>query len=213
VGDVRAVWAESSQVALSVAADARVTSLWLAPSSLPRMTVGDLVGHLLHSGVIILEESLDQPVPSGRPISTASAFALMSMDPDDEDSGDVRDVAAREGSGGSVELIERATASRDRLIVRLQHEPSDRVVALSWSTHPLPWGLDEFVAARILELVVHLDDLACSVEGLDVEMPPEAVSLVCHLGIDIALRRHGGAAVMRALYRRDRNPTDALRPF
>ena len=41
------------------------------------MTIGALVGHVLHSGILFLEECLNQPVATGQPIRTATLFSLI----------------------------------------------------------------------------------------------------------------------------------------
>jgi hypothetical protein len=50
---------------------------------------------------------------------------------------------------------------------------------------------------------VHLDDLATSIDTLDLTLPVDAITLACHLGIDISMRRHGPLPVLQALYRSD----------
>jgi hypothetical protein len=57
-----------------------------------------------------------------------------------------------------------------------------------------------------MEMVVHADDLAASI-GVDTpEFPEEAVSPVLGLLAGVAVRRHGQAAVVRALSRPQRAP-------
>ena len=70
---------------------------------------------------------------------------------------------------------------------------------------------DEYLKTRIVEQVVHLDDLARSVDREPWPMPEAAQSLVIHLGIDVARVRSGGTAVVRALYRSRLDPV--LRVF
>jgi hypothetical protein len=66
---------------------------------------------------------------------------------------------------------------------------------------------------RMVELVAHTDDLAVSV-GLEPPPPdPDAATLVVHCLVDVARRRHGDLAVVRALTRRERDVVDALRAF
>lgn len=213
MNDVREIWIETSQVALSIVEDPRVSAGWSDASSLPMMTIGSVVGHLLHSGILLLEESLDEPVPAGRPLTTAEIFSVIPIDADDGAHEAVREVASAQEAGGLRDLLERAIACRERLVVRVREEPPDRVIGLAGYEFPLPWRLDEFIAARILELVVHLDDLATSIDALDLTPPADAITLACHLGIDISMRRHGPMPVLQALYRSDRNLSDALRPF
>jgi hypothetical protein len=73
--------------------------------------------------------------------------------------------------------------------------------------------LDELLRARILELVVHLDDLACSVGVTELPAPTDAIALTCHLGVEIDMKRYGPEGVLRALFRPDRAAEDALRTF
>lgn len=211
--DVRRIWIDTSQIALDFVREPRIIVRWSDESSLPKMTIGALVGHVLHSGILYLEESLDQSVPTDRPIRASTLFSMVPLDGDDDVNVDVREVALAQDTAGPRELIERATACRARLVVRLGEEPADRVLAMAASGYTVPCMLDEFLAARILELVVHLDDLMASLGDLEVDLPREAVAVACHLGIDICMRRHGPMPVMQALYRRDRNRLDALRPL
>jgi len=213
MADVRSLWVETSQSALDLAAVPQVEARWGDPSSLPDMTIGALVGHVLHSGILFLEECLDQPVPTARPIRTAALFSMIPLDVDDDVNTAVRDVAVAYSGDGPDDLLERTGACRARLVVRLSKEPADRVLTSAVSGYPVPWQLDEFLAARILELVVHLDDLATSLDDMELDLSKAAIALTCHVGIDICMRRHGPLPVMQALYRRDRNPLDALRPM
>ncbi|MFB9838255.1 hypothetical protein [Actinoallomurus acaciae] len=72
------------------------------------------------------------------------------------------------------------------------------------------WGfsltLDDFVTSRLLEVVVHSDDLACSVGVATPELPAEAVETVVDLLSRIAIRRHGAVSVLRGLSRAERAP-------
>jgi hypothetical protein len=71
--------------------------------------------------------------------------------------------------------------------------------------------LDEYLRTRVVELVVHADDLAASI-GVEL-VPPQPAT--CRVAIDVlvdaARIRHGDMAVLRALARRERGPVEALR--
>jgi hypothetical protein len=73
--------------------------------------------------------------------------------------------------------------------------------------------LSEFLRSRLLELVVHLDDLRDSVGVEALLVPPAAVAVACEVALEIDIERYGATKVVQALCRRDRNPTDALRAF
>jgi hypothetical protein len=75
----------------------------------------------------------------------------------------------------------------------------------------MPWwdwslSFEDYLVTRVMEIVVHSDDLAVSV---DVEPPalPEAVlGPVLALLVGVSLQRHGQAALVRALSRSERAP-------
>ena len=75
----------------------------------------------------------------------------------------------------------------------------------------IPWqgwslGIDDFVTTRLMEIVVHSDDLAASVGLPTPEFPEPALTPVLGLLTGVAVRRHGQAAVVRALSRPQRAP-------
>jgi hypothetical protein len=54
--------------------------------------------------------------------------------------------------------------------------------------------------------VIHIDDLAVSVHTPPPQLPDEATDTVLVLLTRLAVRRHGTAAVLRALSRKERAP-------
>ncbi len=58
----------------------------------------------------------------------------------------------------------------------------------------------------IVEQVVHLDDLARSVDRDPWPVPEGAQLLAIHVGIDVARLRHGGTETLRCLYRSRLDP-------
>ncbi|MGI5176928.1 hypothetical protein ACQEVZ_11400 [Dactylosporangium sp. CA-152071] len=70
------------------------------------------------------------------------------------------------------------------------------------------WGLtaDDFLLTRVLELVVHVDDLAVSLDVPTPQLPPEAVAATVELLGRLAVWRHGALPVVRALARQERAP-------
>ena len=72
---------------------------------------------------------------------------------------------------------------------------------ITWSLR-----LDDFLLTRLVELSVHLDDLATSL-GVPGPALSDAVTVpVRHLLVDLAAERHGDVAVLRALSRSERAP-------
>jgi len=67
-------------------------------------------------------------------------------------------------------------------------------------------SLGDFLTTRLMEIVVHNDDLAVSVGIPTPEMPARAFETVADLLTRMAVRRHGPTAVLRALSRAERAP-------
>lgn len=67
-------------------------------------------------------------------------------------------------------------------------------------------GLGDFLTTRLVELAVHMDDLAVSVGLATRELPDAVFDPVLTLPARLAVRRHGQAAVLRALTRAERAP-------
>ena len=63
--------------------------------------------------------------------------------------------------------------------------------------------LDEYLVTRIVEQVVHLGDLARSVGLPPWDVPSDLEALVLAVGTEVGRVRHGGAAMVRALFRGD----------
>jgi len=78
--------------------------------------------------------------------------------------------------------------------------PAGRVVAVG------DWGLalDDYLVTRLLELVVHMDDLAVSLGTPTPGLPAAATDTKITLLARIAAWRHGPLAVTRALARAER---------
>jgi len=101
-----------------------------------------------------------------------------------------------------------------RLETRLPAEPLDRRMP---AVGGAVIGLDEFLRTRLVELAVHSEDLALSVglpvtdAGVAEEGVAEAVAEAVDVMVGAARVRHGDAAVLRALTRRERDDVDALR--
>lgn len=105
---------------------------------------------------------------------------------------------------GPAALVDRCAATLRELVGVLPAEPPERVVHVARG----PWSLtlDDYLATRLMELVVHADDLAVSVGVPTPELPDEAVGPVLTLLARLAVRRHGQAPVLRALSRAERAP-------
>ena len=71
--------------------------------------------------------------------------------------------------------------------------------------------LDDYLVTRLLEMVVHADDLAVSVDLPTPDYPDRVWDLVVGCLTQAAIRRHGPLAVVRAMARTERDHSRALR--
>jgi hypothetical protein len=103
---------------------------------------------------------------------------------------------------GPAALAARTAAAAGWLEKRLPAEPAGRSVFLPWG----PWALtlDDMLRTRIMEIAVHGDDLSCSVDLREPGMPFAVAATAIELLTRLAVRRHGTAAVLRALSRAER---------
>jgi hypothetical protein len=101
-----------------------------------------------------------------------------------------------------VELVER-------LERRLALERPDRL--LTTAPHDAAARLDDFLANRTVELLVHADDLAASTALPPLELPADAAGLAISSLVAVARDRLGDGAVLRALSGRDRKGLEQLR--
>ncbi len=208
---MRHVWFEMAAVARGLLAAPETAARWDAPSALAEFTVRGLAGHLARA-VLLVEQYLDAPATTARPIPAAAYFStvLTTRDLADPFHVSVRQRGEEHAARGPGALVEAVDATLARLRTRLPAEPPDRVVAVAGG-HAI--RLDDYLVTRMVELTVHTDDLAVSV-GVPTPDWPRAVSdaVVGHL-VAAARHAHGDLAVIRAFARRERDAMDALRLF
>ena len=206
--DQVAIYLETAAVAAGVIDDAAVEECWEKDSALRGMRVAALAGHLARS-ILLTEPFLDEPPAEGTPLTTADYY-LAGGDPTDFDSRAnrrIRETGDETASGGATALRSAVHRSLHRLQRRLADE--DLTVPRMWFGRLTT--LRTVLEARTLEMVVHVDDLAASVEIPPPELPAGAFSLTIGVLVDMARRRHGDMAVVRSLARRERDHIHALR--
>jgi hypothetical protein len=215
---VRARYLAGARTALDLLASQEVRDRWDEASVLAGLAVGDLAGHLALSGVLLVETLLDQPDPrSPAPVTAGQYYGafVTADDPESELNVGVRERSHAVGVRGHGHVADAASAALERLTDRLAAEPADRQV----SARDKALTLDEYLRGRCVELAVHVEDLELSVglgPGLTAadpvpEPPDDLVRDVIDVLVAAAVARHGGAAVLRALTRRERDQVQALR--
>jgi Mycothiol maleylpyruvate isomerase N-terminal domain len=188
-----------------------VVTSWGQPSALPQMSVGALAAHLgsqvltVHAAVTAGEGATDEhPVPLLEHYQRV-AWVRGGLD-------DPANVTIRQGAE------ESAGIGHDNLVLAVESALRDLRTAFTSSLPAglppavrMPWwdwslSFEDYLVTRVMEIVVHSDDLAVSV---DVEPPPLPTSVlgpVLALLVGVSLQRHGQAAVVRALSRSERAP-------
>jgi hypothetical protein len=202
----RTAYLEAADCTARLIADPAVAAAWAAPSALADMTVGALAGHLARQlfNVQLALAAADRP---DSPIPLLEHYARVQWigaDHDAEANAEVRRTSAREAANGPAMLAARTADAARALRADIAAQPVDRVVFVPWG----PWSLtlDDLLTTRLMEIAVHRDDLACSIDSTLEEMPVAATDAAIALLARLAVRRHGAAAVLRALSRAERAP-------
>ncbi|MDX5564290.1 maleylpyruvate isomerase N-terminal domain-containing protein [Streptomyces sp. ID05-04B] len=184
---------------------------WEQPSALAQFRVSGLAGHLARA-VFNVERWLAEPPQAGGTPIDAVVYFLSGTGPaphlENAVPRRIREVGEQEAAGGPAVLVEAFDAARARLAAQLPTMPLDRHVGVF--AHVLP--LDQCLLTRLVELVVHLDDLAVSLAAPTPSVPVEATDAVIACLTRIAVARHGVLPVMRTLARRERS-TDPIAAF
>ena len=183
-----------------------VAERWESPSALAEWSVGGLAGHLADQAILTVARLEDDPDPE-EPITLDEHYrraVWVTAEIDDEVSVDIRedgDLAAAEGRDA---LLRRVLTARARLAELLAATAPDRVVSIPWQG----WAVrrDDFLVSRMMEVTVHSDDLAASVEIDAPPLPDAVLGPVLGLLTRLAVRRHGQSAVVAALARAERTP-------
>ena len=210
--DVRLHFSTAIPTVRGILATTELRDRWSEPSALDLMTNAALAGHLVRA-VTTVGTYLDAPVETADRVLLDAPGYLMSIDGLNEDvTTDLHASIRRRGeetaAGGWETLLERWDEGSAALVDRLVTEPADRIVVVLEGRR---MRLDDYLVTRLVEMLVHVDDLCA---GLGLDPPPferETASLVIGCLVEVARRRHGDAAVIVALTRRERDRTQALR--
>lgn len=205
--DVRTSFLSTAQVAVELLGRKDVGDRWDEPSVLDEYDVGSLAGHLARA-VLTAYWYLDMPEPDPPTISAGEYFAAVGpADVSSPAEAQVRARGADAAKGGWARLYLDAGRAVEHLATRLQTEsPDHRIPSMGRSIL-----LDEYLKTRIVELVVHADDLARSIGVRTPPLPFEATHVAIEVLVDAARIRHGDRAVLHALTRRELDAVQALR--
>ncbi|MPY95038.1 MAG: hypothetical protein GEV08_18855 [Acidimicrobiia bacterium] len=195
--DARALVVGACEAAAELLADPQVAASWDEPSALEGMTVGALAAHLVRAAGATIAY-LDRPSGDGELLDAVEYFHQALTAPIHER---IKQVSASESSAGPAELAGKCRRVAEQLADRLPAEPADRTIG---ALEGRRLSLDDFCRTRLIEVLVHVDDLAASVAVPLPDVPADATGTVVDVLVGIARRRHGDWAVIRTLARRER---------
>jgi hypothetical protein len=112
---------------------------------------------------------------------------------------------------GATTVLDACTTSQNSLVSILATAPAARAVpVLRIPGAQVP--LREYLRTRVLEVVVHGDDVVSGVRSARLaDPPPEAVTVSIGVCLELAEARVGGLDILRSMTRAERAIPDALR--
>jgi len=209
VTQIREDYVAAASAAAQLLGEPAVAAAWDKPSALELYSVAGLAGHLAGQ-VLFVAGFLDDsgPQPQEKPVTLPEYYdrsTWINAGIDDGPHVRIRATSEANASDGAAALAARVHTVLDEVRKALPSVP-DRLVRMpTWGDYSL--RLDDFLVTRLMELVVHSDDLAVSVGLPTPPLPDTATGTVVDLLARLAVRRHGPTAVVRALSRAERAPT------
>jgi hypothetical protein len=194
----------AARAVLPLVSAPEVARAWTEESALPGFTVGGVARHLVSQAADAVEFLRIQPPPPHAPVvSLAEIYERtdwFAAPVDAEENTSIRDDFNEMAAGGQQE---------SEKILRVAIADLPDALAAAGDTTYVPWqdcalATDDFLVVRLMEVVVHADDLAASVglstPGFDDDVLHPALALLAVL----ASQRHGQDAAVRALSREER---------
>ncbi len=207
---VRGLVVEAVDAAAGLIGRVEVAARWDEPSALAGMTVGALCAHLVRAAGAVLAY-LDRTDPAARQegalLTPVTYFHAAIDSPIHEQ---IKDVSATEAAVGPGELAARAEQLAAAMRARLAEEPTDRLVAALGGRL---LSLDDFCRTRLIEVLLHLDDVAVSVGLPRPDTDADGSAIVIDILMGIARMLHGDWAVLHALARDERRAVDVFPVF
>lgn len=202
----RRAYLDAAAIAVDLLAEPAVADRWTRPSALTELSVAGLAGHLGRQ-VHMIVELLDAPPADLPPRDLMAHYgdsAWLGKDVDTPANVSIRAQSEEFAATGHARLVETLHTDLAAIRTTLPAVPADQPVLLPWTGWAL--SLDDLLVTRMMEIAVHSDDLAVSVDVPTPAFPPQVLRPVLALLTDLAVARHGQTATLRALSRRERAP-------
>jgi Mycothiol maleylpyruvate isomerase N-terminal domain len=207
---VRFLVVEAVEAAAELIGTETVAARWDEPSALAGMTVGALCAHLVRAAGSVLAY-LDRTDPGARlpeALLTPVTYFHAAIDSPIHDR--IKEVSANEAAAGSAAVACHCGDVAAEMRTRLAEEPTDRLVAALGGRM---LSLDDFCRTRLIEVLLHLDDVAASVGVSPPDTSADGRSIVIDILIGIARLQHGDWPVLHALARDERRAVDVFPVF
>lgn len=182
---------------------------WDEPSPLRGLTLGALSAHLARA-VTLVDTYLGRP-GQGEPVDPPGYYlgltGIRAPSDDDPLATGVRQRAESAAAAGLTQVRVQWDRARRRAETRLAETPAGALIEVFEST----MSVDDYLVTRLVELLVHADDLAV---GLGVPTPVfsfPAYAAVLDCLWEVARRRSEPMALIRAMTRVERDVGQALR--
>ncbi|MDG9676950.1 maleylpyruvate isomerase N-terminal domain-containing protein [Micromonospora sp. DH14] len=202
---IRPAFLDVAETAAALVREPMLIERWSTPSALPDFSTGGLARHLANQ--LTHTVTFLAAAPGASAVSVLEHFTGNAWVTSGVDSADNIGIRRRSeqaaASTTATNLADLVGDALSELRTAVPAQPADRIVDLG------DWGLriDDFLLTRVVELVVHIDDLAVSLGLPTPAMPPAATRAAITLLSSLAAWRHGSLNVIRALARQERAPT------
>jgi len=198
----------TARIALGLMRSPQVAEHWEKPSALPEFGVSGLVGHIGYQA-LPLPAMISAPVGEEPVVSLMEHYARANwteLDVESEVHTRIRAGGEKLAAEGQAALCDRFEQTLAELEKALPGQENRGVRMPHWG----PWAvsLDEYLVSRLMEFVVHCDDLAVSVGADTPEFPRHVNETVIDLLTRMALNKHSAVDVVRAFSRKERAPQD-----
>lgn len=203
LGSLDEAFLEGADLAADLLRHNVVRTSWQERSALPEMSTGALACHLSRQ-VTRAAELLARPsaLPALGSVDEHYARASWVTSSSPRDPANDRSTGDAEAALGHGLMLDRLESDLAIVKRRLESGAVRETVDIPWQG----WALrrDHFLCTRLVEIVVHTTDLAESLRLPAPRFPEPVFAPVSDLLVRLAVRRHGQAAVIGTLTRRER---------
>ncbi len=198
---VRALVVEAVEAAADLMARPSVAAQWDEPSALDGMTVGALSAHLVRAAgaTIAYLDRTPADTPDDGDLLTPITYFHAALDSPIHEQ--IKTVSAKESTIGYEATLAKCRTLAIEMKSRLAVEPESRLVGALGGRL---LTLDDFCRTRLIEVLLHMDDLAVSVDEVRPETDPAGPAIVVDICVGIARRVHGDWSTLYALARAER---------